>query len=254
VGAIPTLTNPRNSSARLQEATQLVESFRSLSLSLRSAFDGVGTIQFTVSSPGPGDGKSFISANLASALADGGYRTVLIDGDIRRGALHSVFAPMEQAPGLLEYLSGEAALNEIVRSTKHGNLFVVPCGKRRNHGPELIAGQAMTGLVRDLGGQFDAIIVDSAPLGAGIDPFALGVATGAMLVVLRTGETDRRLAQTKLEVLDRLPVRVLGTVLNDIGENPQFKYYYYLAGYESVEEADDEHERIGAGNGASRRP
>ncbi len=251
VGAIPTLTNPRNSAARLQEATQLVESFRSLSLSLRSAFDGTGSMQLTVSSPGPGDGKSFISANLSSALADGGFRTLLIDGDIRRGALHSVFAPMVQVPGLLDFLAGEATLSEVIRSTSHSNLFVVPCGKRRRHGPELLAGQGMTGLIRDLGNQFDAIIVDSAPLGAGIDPFALGVATGAMLIVLRTGETDRRLAHSRLEVLDRLPVRVLGTVLNDIGENPQFKYYYYLEGYGSLESGADPTEQIGAGNGSS---
>jgi Mrp family chromosome partitioning ATPase len=96
----------------------------------------------------------------------------------------------------------------------------------------------MTNLLRDLRQQFDAVIVDSAPLGAGIDPFALGVATGAMLIVLRTGETDRKLAQAKLEVLDRMPVRILGTVLNDIGESPQFKYYYYLEGYGALETAE----------------
>jgi capsular exopolysaccharide synthesis family protein len=249
MGAVPTLSNPRGSAARLQEATQLVESFRSLSLAVRSAFDGTGNITFTVSSPGPGDGKSFISANLASALADGGFRTLLIDGDIRRGALHSVFAPMEQSPGLLDYLAGESALNEVVRPTSHSNLFVVPCGRRRRHGPELLAGQGMAGLIRDLSTQFDAIIVDSAPLGAGIDPFALGVATGAMLIVLRTGETDRRLAQSRLEVLDRLPVRVLGAVLNDIGENPQFKYYYYLEGYGAIDDGSAQPAAIGAGNG-----
>jgi capsular exopolysaccharide synthesis family protein len=253
LGAVPTLTNPRSSAARLQEATQLVEAFRSLSLSVRSAFDSGSTVQFTVSSPGPGDGKSFISANLASALADGGFRTLLIDGDIRRGTLHSVFAPMEQAPGLLDYLSGESVLGEIVRPTSHGNLFLVPCGKRRRHGPELLAGQGMSGFIRDVGAQFDAIVVDSAPLGAGIDPFALGVATGAMLLVLRTGETDRRLAQSKLEVLDRLPVRVLGTVLNDIGENAQFRYYYYLEGYDSIENGSDRAERLTSGNGASEK-
>jgi capsular exopolysaccharide synthesis family protein len=248
MGAIPTITNPRNSSARLQEATQLVESFRSLSLSVRSAFNGSGPVQLTVSSPGPGDGKSFVSANLASALADGGYRTVLVDGDIRRGALHSVFAPMTADPGLLDYLAGEAALGDIVRSTQHGNLFVIPCGKRRRHGPELLAGEGMTALVRDLRGQFDAVILDSAPLGAGIDPYALGVASGAMLIVLRTGETDRKLAQAKLDVLDRMPVRILGTVLNDIGENPQFRYYYYLEGYAAVE-TGEQGALLGAGNG-----
>lgn len=238
MGAVPTLTNPRNAAARLQEASQMVESFRSLSLAVRSAFDGMGPVQLTISSPGPGDGKSFVSANLASALADGGFRTVLVDGDIRRGALHGVFA-LSQTPGLMEYLAGEAVLSEVLQPTQHGNLHVIPCGRRRRHGPELLAGDTMTELVRSLREQFDAIIVDSAPLGAGIDPYALGVATGAMLVVLRTGETDRKLAQAKLEVLDRMPVRLLGAVLNDIGENPQFKYYYYLEGYGALENAED---------------
>jgi Mrp family chromosome partitioning ATPase len=114
----------------------------------------------------------------------------------------------------------------------------------------------MVNLLRDLRQQFDAVICDSAPLGAGIDPFALGVASGAMLIVLRTGETDRKLAQAKLEVLDRMPVRVLGTVLNDIGENPQFKYYYYLEGYGALETATDEDSTLigsGSTNGSGRK-
>jgi capsular exopolysaccharide synthesis family protein len=247
LGAIPTMTNPRSTAARLQEASQLIESFRSLALTLRSTFEGTGPVQLTVSSPGPGDGKSFISANLASALADSGYRTVLVDGDVRRGALHNVFGPMPQEPGLLDYLAGEASLASVVRPTPHENLFLVPCGRRRRHGPELLSGDTMVRLIRELRGQFDAIIVDSAPLGAGIDPYALGVATGAMLIVLRTGETDRKLAQAKLEVLDRMPVRILGTVLNDIGENPQFRYYYYLEGYGTVESGSEPAARIGPG-------
>jgi tyrosine-protein kinase Etk/Wzc len=250
MSGIPTIKNPRNASARLQEASQLVESFRSLSLTVRSAFDGIGPVVLTVSSPGPGDGKSFVSANLAMALADGGYRTVVIDGDIRRGTLHSVFSPATQSPGLTDFLAGEAILSEILRPTSHPGLFLVPSGKRRRNGPELLAGEGMIGLVRDLRQQFDAVIVDSAPLGAGIDPFALGVATGAMLIVLRTGETDRKLAQAKLEVLDRMPVRILGTVLNDIGESPQFKYYYYLEGYGALETVTPEDSAlIGTGNG-----
>ena len=250
MSGIPSIKNPRNASARLQEASQLVESFRSLSLTVRSAFEGIGPVVLTVSSPGPGDGKSFVSANLAMALADGGYRTIVIDGDIRRGALHSVFAPATQTPGLTDFLAGEAVLTEVMRQTSHPGLFLVPCGRRRRNGPELLAGEGMTNLLRDLRQQFDAVIVDSAPLGAGIDPFALGVATGAMLIVLRTGETDRKLAQAKLEVLDRMPVRILGTVLNDIGESPQFKYYYYLEGYGALETATTgDAALIGSGNG-----
>ena len=235
VGAIPSYRNPTSSAARLEEATQLIESFRTIALAVRSAFDGIGPVTLTVTSPGPGDGKSFTSANLASALADSGYRTLLIDGDIRRGAQHEVFTPMEQSPGLLDYLAGEASLDAVVRPTQqHVNLSLLPCGTRRRHGPELLASEQMGAMLRELRGQFDAIIVDSAPLGAGIDAFALGSATGHMVIVLRAGETDRRLAQAKLAVIDRMPIRLIGSILNDIGEMPQFKYYYYTEGYAST--------------------
>lgn len=240
VGAIPTYKNPTNAAARLEEASQLIESFRTIALSVRSAFDGLGPVQLAISSPGPGDGKSFVAANLASALADSGYRTLIIDGDIRRGALHEIFAPCDQSPGLIDFLAGEAALGDVLRPTQqHVNLSILPGGTRRRHGPELLASERMTSLMRDLRNQFDAIIVDTAPLGAGIDPFAIGTATGSMVIVLRAGETDRKLAQAKLTVLDRMPIRLIGAILNDIGDLPQFKYYYYLEGYRALEAAED---------------
>lgn len=251
VGAIPSYRNPTSAAARLEEASQLVESFRTIALSVRSAFEGMGPVQLAISSPGPGDGKSFVSANLASALADSGYRTVVVDGDIRRGTLHDIFAPCEQSPGLVDYLAGEASLGDVVRPTQqHVNLSIIPCGTRRRHGPELLASERMTALIRDLRSQFDAIIVDTAPLGAGIDPFAIGTATGSMVLVLRAGETDRKLAQAKLTVLDRMPIRLVGAILNDIGEMPQFKYYYYLEGYRALEGAEEgATAMLGSGNG-----
>jgi Mrp family chromosome partitioning ATPase len=107
----------------------------------------------------------------------------------------------------------------------------------------------MTSMIRELRTQFDAIIVDTAPLGAGIDAYALGAATGSMVMVLRAGETDRKLAQAKLGVLDRMPIRLLGAILNDIGQMPQFKYYYYLEGYRSLDDVEDGGALLGSGNG-----
>lgn len=251
VGAIPTYRNPTSAAARLEEASQLIESFRTIALSVRSAFEGMGPVQLAISSPGPGDGKSFVSANLASALADSGYRTIIVDGDIRRGTLHDIFAPCDQVPGLVDYLAGEATLDDVVRPTQqHVNLSIIPCGTRRRHGPELLASERMSALIRDLRTQFDAIIVDTAPLGAGIDPFAIGTATGSMVLVLRAGETDRKLAQAKLTVLDRMPIRLVGAILNDIGEMPHFKYYYYLEGYRALDGAEEGNAALlGSGNG-----
>lgn len=241
LGAIPSFRNPKNSAARLEEWSQLMEAFRSLGLSVRSAFPQNEPIAFTVSSPGPGDGKSFIALNLSMVMAEAGYRTVLIDGDIRRGRLHETkpLIDCSQSPGLVEHLAGEATLAEIIRETTHANLCVIPCGVRRRQGPELLASEAMQRLVAELRTQFDAIIIDSAPLAAGIDPYALGAASGAMLVVLRAGETDTKLAQAKLGTIDRLPVRLIGSALNDVGPDATYKYYSYL-GYEYAPMDDTE--------------
>lgn len=236
VGAVPSYTAPRNQRLRLEQASQMVESFRSLALSVRSSFPPGTPVQLTVSSPGASDGKSTVSINLANALADGGYRTLLIDGDTRRGQLHTSCPPVTQSPGLLDYLAGEATLAEVVKQTElHINLSLMPSGARMRQGPELLASQRMANMLHELRSQFDAIVVDSAPLAAGIDAFALGAATGAMLMVLRTGETDRRLAGAKLNTLDRMPIRLLGAVLNDVKEGSEYRLYRYLDTYSDIE-------------------
>ena len=87
---------------------------------------------------------------------------------------------------------------------------------------------------------FDVILVDSAPLAAGVDPCALGTDTGSLLVVLRTGVTDRTIAEAKVELLRGLPIRVLGVVLNDVRPGAAYSYYAYsLAGYDVRREDPD---------------
>jgi succinoglycan biosynthesis transport protein ExoP len=247
LGGIPNIRRTRRGVARIEDAAQLVEAFRALRLSVRNACDPAEPIALTISSPGPGDGKSFISSNLALSFAEIGYRTLLVDGDIRRGQLHAMFG-VSQRPGLVDYLLGDATLDEVIRETSHANMFLLPSGSRRHRGPELLAAEGTTELLRLLRAQFDAVIVDSAPLGAGIDPFALGAATGRMTIVLRAGKTDRKLAQAKLTTLDRLPVHMLGAILNDIPTAGQYKYYSYLEGYGTLDE-DEPPRRIVPGNG-----
>jgi polysaccharide biosynthesis transport protein len=235
IGAVPTLRRTRSGELQPEEAAQVVEAFRSIRLNLRHAFPGRGPVIFTVSSPGAGDGKSLIASNLAMSFAEAGYRTLLVDGDIRRGALHTAFE-VEQRPGLLDFLSGEALQAEVMKPAAYENLTVIPCGTRRRRGPELLTSPVMAELLQEARAKFDAIIIDSAPLGAGVDAYALGAATGNMLLVFRTGATDRKLAQAKLSVLDRLPVRLLGAVLNSIETEGAYQYYSYLYGYSAEEE------------------
>jgi Mrp family chromosome partitioning ATPase len=116
-------------------------------------------------------------------------------------------------------------------------LSFIGCGARSHAGPALVSSAAMVQLVARLRREFDAIIVDSAPLGAGADGLALGTATGSLLVVLRTGVSDRELAEAKLGILQHLPINVLGAVLNDVRPGGAYRYYsYYLQGYGTRDE------------------
>jgi Mrp family chromosome partitioning ATPase len=75
--------------------------------------------------------------------------------------------------------------------------------------------------------QFDVVLVDTPPLGVGVDAFAMGIATGNMLLVLRTDKTNRKLAEAKLEFADRLPINIVGAVLNDVQARGVYEYYSY---------------------------
>jgi len=219
-----------------EDAAQVIEAFRSVRLNLSHSYNQGVAITLAISSPSPGDGKSLVSSNLALSFAEAGYRTLLIDGDTRRGDLHRTFA-VERRPGLLDHLAGEAEMAATLRPTSHPRLMLLPCGARRREGPELLGSARMQDLITLLRAKFDVIIIDTPPLGAGIDPFVLGTAVGNLALVLRAGETDRQLAEAKLQVLDKLPVRLLGAILNDVrvGEGA-YKYYSYSYGYVAGDE------------------
>lgn len=229
LGAVPDLRRTLSGSEDPEEAAQVVEAFRSIRLNVRHAFD-VGPIMVTISSPGAGEGKSLVSSNLALSFAEAGYRTVLVDGDTRRGQLHTSFG-VQQRPGLIDLLAGAASHDDIIVPTTHDNLALIPCGARRRQGPELLSSVAMEQLVARLKREYDVILFDSPPLAAGIDAFALGTVAGHMVMVLRVGRTDRRLAEAKLALLDRFPVHVLGAVMNDVRLTGEYEYYSYLEGY-----------------------
>lgn len=237
MGAVPTIKRGRNGDPDPEEAAQVIEAFRTIRMGVTNAYAAAGPIMLTVSSPGAGDGKSLVSSNLALSFAEAGYRTVLVDGDTRRGQLHAMFGA-NRRPGLLDYLGGDAPIEAILRNSTHEKLTLIPCGTRRHRGPELLHSQAMLQLIAELKERFDVVLVDSPPLGAGVDPFVLGAATGNILLVLRTGTTDRKMAEAKLGLLERLPVRLLGAVLNDIRAQGVYRYYTYLYGYTTSEDDD----------------
>jgi tyrosine-protein kinase Etk/Wzc len=235
LGAIPALSKTSRKDMKSEETSHVIEAFRTIRLNLAHSYGAAGPVLLTVSSPGPAEGKSFVCSNLALSFAEAGYRTLLVDGDIRRGELHRIFG-IDRRPGLVDYLVGSQQLDEILHASPHKGLWVIPCGSRRHQGPELLGSENMSRFMGEIKSRFHVIIVDSPPLGAGIDPFVLGTATGHMLLVLRSGETDRQMAEAKLRLMDRLPIRVVGAVMNEVQADGAYRYYSYVYGYGAEDE------------------
>lgn len=236
LGAIPEIRRAKGKSATAEEAAQVVEAFRTVRLNLAHVYPDDSPILLTVTSPMPGDGKSLISSNLALSFAEAGYRTLLIDGDTRRGELHRTFGT-DRRPGLLDHLAGDQDIDGILRPTQHSRLTLMPAGSRHRNAPELMGSKRMQEMITALKERFNVIIIDSPPLAAGIDPFVLGTVTGNLMMVVRAGSTDRDLAEHKLQIIDRLPIRLVGAVLNDVRSNmSEYKYYSYNYTYGETEE------------------
>jgi len=215
---------------------QVIEALRGLRLRVLHAHSGDGPLMLTVTSPGIGDGKSFVSLNLALSFADAGYRTLLVDGDTRRGVQHKALKT-PSTPGLTDVVAGRVPLDQALRPTSYPGLTFLSSGTRMQRAPERLLSQNMRDLMDTLRSLYDVVIVDSPPLGAGADPLVLGTLTENLMLVLRTGQSDIHLASTKLEVLNALPVRVIGAVLNDVRSSGVYRYYMYSsAEYELVDE------------------
>lgn len=230
LGAVPHMSSdPKRIDAK--SAARLSEAFRELRLGVSHSCEMSDPLLLTVTSPEPGDGKSFVAANLALSFAHQGFRTLLIDGDLRRGRLHDLMH-VSRSPGLTDFLVGAASYSEVVRSSMDSPAKFICAGNRRSGAPELLGSAAMSRLITELHSEFEVIIIDSPPLGAGVDPYVLATVTGNVLLVLRAESTNLAVTEAKLGLLDRLPVHLAGAVLNDVKlDEPAYRYYLYHSEY-----------------------
>ena len=214
-------------------ADAAVEAFRGIRLNVLNAHgDPPGPVVVAVTSPGSGDGKSFVCSNLALAFAYANHRTLLVDADLRRGALHRTLQ-LRREPGLTDLLVAKASPEQVLQATTHPSLAFVASGSRRGDAPELLGAARMADFMTSVRSSYGVIVVDTPPLGAGVDAFVLASLAGSLLMVLRLGKTDRELAEAKMDLLRQLPVRVLGAVLNDVRGGSEYRAYsYYMDGYE----------------------
>jgi len=229
LGTLPHLAT-RGGRVRDQDQSQAVEAFRSIRLGLTYAYGAAGPVVLTISSPAPGDGKSFTTSNLGLSFAELGRRTIVVDGDVRKGTQHKHLG-VDRAPGLTDYLTGDVELDDILQKSRHPLLSVISHGSLLQNAPEVMVSSRMQDLLAQLKEDYDVILVDSPPLGAASDPLILGTLTGSMVLVIRNGATNTDQAAAMLQNLRRYPIRVVGAVLNDVPSSGEYRYYSYSKGY-----------------------
>lgn len=181
-----------------------------------------------VTSPGPGEGKSTTAANLAVTLAQNGSRTLLIDADLRRPVVHRAFA-ITQEPGLTDILIGRVSAREAIRPEVTANLDVLPSGANPPNPSELLGSEAMRALLGEVRRDYDWVLIDTPPVLPVTDATVVATLTDAMVLTLRSGETEEQAAQRASEQLRRVGARLAGTVLNalSVTRNQYYSYYAY---------------------------
>lgn len=168
-----------------------------------------------VISPGRREGKTFLAANLAVALAQRGGRTVVVDADLRGPRLHEVFE-LPPGLGLSGVLGGRVAVPDVLRPVAGvAGLAVLPAGHVPPNPLELLERPAFAQLLAALQARFDHVVVDTAAAAWGADPFAVADRCSGALLVARRDHVTMAALQTLVATLGEGPARLAGLVMNE---------------------------------------
>ncbi|MBW4031739.1 MAG: polysaccharide biosynthesis tyrosine autokinase [Acidobacteria bacterium] len=232
--------------AARSEQTALGEGLRSLRTSMQVLLPRNNAV-VAFSSVEPGDGKTFVSANVALAWARTGKRVILVGGDLRRPNLWSYFGEAARGPGLIEILQDAEETGRAVSApdvTAHLNdtefrgLRVLPAGERDADPADLLATASLKQLIAVLRALADVIIIDTPPAMALVDASLLAEQSDGVILLANINRTDRTFLVNTLESLRQNGVRTLGVVTNRSRRALPKSYAPYYARQTAVHESD----------------
>jgi capsular exopolysaccharide synthesis family protein len=238
LGTIPQYgeKNPKNRQEGRQELPLLDNPYSPVSTSFEMLQTNLG---FTVSdkelrvilvtSATPGEGKSFVAANLALAAAYVGRRVLLVDADMRRPRQHRIWE-IHNLLGLSNILAGQAQLENAVQEVSP-LVNMLPAGKIPPNPVALLDSQRMATLVEEASKDYDFVIIDTPPLTAVTDPLIVGKYVDGLLLVVRPGQVEYSAVTAAKSLLNQAKVPILGMVVNGIGKESGYGGYYYASGY-----------------------
>jgi len=195
--------------------SDLVEPLRALrsQLSLRWV-NGVGRRVLAITSPGRGEGRSWLAANLATVFAQMGERVLLIDADMRHPRQH-VFFNLNNSVGLSALLTGRAGREIVCRIHPQLRLFVLPAGLRAPNPQELLGRPVFEVVLSSFSDQYDLVILDTPSTTEAADAQILAARAGAALIVARRNHTLHAELSAAMQNFVQSGVGVLGSVMNE---------------------------------------
>ena len=205
------------------------ESFKTLRTNLE--FAGKSRKVVAVTSCTPNEGKTSVSFQLALSMAESGKRVVLVDADLRKSVLRSMYKVTAARYGLSHYLSGQASLSDVLCETNVPDFYAVFSGPVPPNPSELLGSDAFTLLLDYLRREYDYVVVDTPPLGSVIDGAVVAKQCDGAALVIESGAVSYRLAQSVKDQLDKAGCSVLGVILNKVNLNSNSYYGNYYGKY-----------------------
>ena len=217
----------------VESRSALAEAYRHLRTSVLLSTPGRAPKTILVTSSVPAEGKTTTAVNTALSLAQTGANVLIIDADMRRPRLHTIFE-VNNGRGLSNILSddlSEAEVLSMIHQQESTGLNVLTSGAIPPNPAELIGSEQMRHLVRTLEGTFTHIIIDTPPVGSFTDGVLASTLVDGVLLVVHSGKTSRNVARRTKQLLQDVGAKVFGVILNNV--NLREHDYYYYRGYYS---------------------
>ena len=199
-----------------------------------------------VSSAGPGEGKTTTVANLAITFANLGRNTLLVDTDLRRPVIHSVFN-VNREPGVTNYLSGQTDdYSTLVKPSEIDNLSLMTSGLIPPNPSEMLGSKKMSKFVKSLESDYDMILFDSPPLVAVTDATMISKEIDSIILVIKAGQTDKKAFHHTMANLKNIEAPLDGIVMNAVTSKSNYGsyYYYYYHQYYHYYSSNDENNNV----------
>ena len=206
------------------------ESYKALRTNLLFCGKGIKTIALTSCSAN--EGKSTISSELSKSLAEGGYKTILIDADMRKSVMLKNKVRAKEVEGLSEILSGICEKENVIYKTQHELFDVIFAGHFPPMPVELIGNGRFEQLLKELKEEYDYVIIDTPPLGIVIDAAVIASYCDGAVLVVANGRVSRKIALEVKKQIENSGCKILGTILNETKKSStlykkEYKSKYY---------------------------